>query len=177
MAGLRAPGRIDLIARRQLGLTAPVPGQVAPMDLPPNAVMAEARPASFGSAAVILTAAFFIADGCGNPQTARPCLGPSVLRQKYGSAQSPDPDHLCGCARGDMDRGGVRAAGLPATVPLQRILFRAQHQQRLIVEVGAEPRGNFRPQPAPAGDERACRFLLRGSVGNCRSGHGGAADR
>jgi len=36
-------GRIDVIARRQLGLTAPVPGQVAPMDLPPNAVMAQAR--------------------------------------------------------------------------------------------------------------------------------------
>jgi cell division protein FtsL len=46
MAGLRAPGRIDLIARRQLGLTAPMPGQVAPMDLPPNAVVAEARPAN-----------------------------------------------------------------------------------------------------------------------------------
>jgi cell division protein FtsL len=46
MAGLRAPERIDTIARRQLGLTAPVPGQVAPMELPPNAVMAEARPAN-----------------------------------------------------------------------------------------------------------------------------------
>jgi len=46
VAGLRAPERIDVIARRQLGLTAPVPGQVAPMDLPPNAVMAEARPAN-----------------------------------------------------------------------------------------------------------------------------------
>jgi len=46
VAGLRAPGRIDLIARRQLGLTAPVPGQVAPMDMPPNAVMAQARPSS-----------------------------------------------------------------------------------------------------------------------------------
>jgi hypothetical protein len=43
---LRAPERIDMIARRQLGLTAPVPGQVAPMELPPNAVMAEARPAN-----------------------------------------------------------------------------------------------------------------------------------
>jgi cell division protein FtsL len=43
VAGLRSPGRIDIIARRQLGLTAPIPGQVAPMDLPPNAVMAEAR--------------------------------------------------------------------------------------------------------------------------------------
>ena len=46
VAGLRSPGRIDMIARRQLGLTAPVPGQVAPMDLPPNAVIAEARPSS-----------------------------------------------------------------------------------------------------------------------------------
>jgi cell division protein FtsL len=27
VAGLRSPGRIDVIARRQLGLTAPVPGQ------------------------------------------------------------------------------------------------------------------------------------------------------
>jgi len=51
MAGLRAPERIDMIARRQLGLTAPVPGQVAPMDLPPNAVMAEARTASASAAA------------------------------------------------------------------------------------------------------------------------------
>lgn len=46
VAGLRAPERIDMIARRQLGLTAPVPGQVAPIDQPPNAVMAEARPAT-----------------------------------------------------------------------------------------------------------------------------------
>jgi cell division protein FtsL len=45
VAGLRAPGRIDIIARRQLGLTAPVPGQVAPMDMPPVAVFAEARSA------------------------------------------------------------------------------------------------------------------------------------
>ena len=45
IAGLRAPERIDMIARRQLGLTAPVAGQVAPMELPPNAVVAEARPA------------------------------------------------------------------------------------------------------------------------------------
>jgi cell division protein FtsL len=50
VAGLRAPGRIDIIARRQLGLTAPVPGQVAPMDLPPGAVVAEARPAGAPSA-------------------------------------------------------------------------------------------------------------------------------
>src|ERR1700687_4145589 len=46
VAGLRSPGRIDVIARRQLGLTAPVPGEVEPMDLPPNAVLAEARTAS-----------------------------------------------------------------------------------------------------------------------------------
>jgi cell division protein FtsL len=50
VAGLCAPGRIDVIARRQLGLTAPVPGQVAPMDLPPSAVLAEARPASLQTA-------------------------------------------------------------------------------------------------------------------------------
>jgi len=50
IAGLRAPERIDVIARRQLGLTAPMPGQVAPMELPPNAVMAEARPANTSEA-------------------------------------------------------------------------------------------------------------------------------
>jgi cell division protein FtsL len=50
MAGLRAPERIDVIARRQLGLTAPMPGQVAPMELPPNAVMAEARAANSSAA-------------------------------------------------------------------------------------------------------------------------------
>jgi cell division protein FtsL len=50
VAGLRSPGRIDIIARRQLGLTAPVPGQVAPMDLPPNAVLAEASPTNMQTA-------------------------------------------------------------------------------------------------------------------------------
>ena len=50
IAGLRAPERIDAIARRQLGLTAPVPGQVAPMDTPPSAVWAEARPADSSAA-------------------------------------------------------------------------------------------------------------------------------
>ena len=50
VAGLRAPGRIDLIARRRLGLTAPVPGQVAPMELPPDAVFAQARPAGSSAA-------------------------------------------------------------------------------------------------------------------------------
>ena len=44
VAGLRAPDRIDLIARKHLGLTSPVPGQVAPLEMPPNAVLAEARP-------------------------------------------------------------------------------------------------------------------------------------
>jgi cell division protein FtsL len=44
MAGLRAPSRIDEIARRQLRLTAPVPGQVAPLDQPVEPVVAQARP-------------------------------------------------------------------------------------------------------------------------------------
>ena len=43
MAGLRAPSRIDEIARRQLRLTAPVPGQVAPLDQPVEPVVAQAR--------------------------------------------------------------------------------------------------------------------------------------
>ncbi len=51
VAGLRDPERIDVIARRQLGLTAPVPGQVvAPTELPPNAVVAEAQPANITTA-------------------------------------------------------------------------------------------------------------------------------
>ena len=44
MAGLRAPSRIDEIARRQLRLTAPIPGQVAPLDAPSEPVVAQARP-------------------------------------------------------------------------------------------------------------------------------------
>ncbi len=44
MAGLRAPSRIDEIARRQLRLTAPVPGQVTPLDQPVEPVVAQARP-------------------------------------------------------------------------------------------------------------------------------------
>jgi len=43
VAGLRAPSRIDQIARRQLGLTAPAAGQVAPFETPSEAVLAEMR--------------------------------------------------------------------------------------------------------------------------------------
>src|SRR5271169_2540683 len=43
VAGLRAPSRIDEIARRQLGLTAPAAGQVAPFEAPSEAVLAEMR--------------------------------------------------------------------------------------------------------------------------------------
>jgi cell division protein FtsL len=43
VAGLRAPSRIDEIARRQLGLTAPAAGQLAPFEAPSEAVLAEMR--------------------------------------------------------------------------------------------------------------------------------------
>ena len=44
VAGLRAPSRIDTIARQQLRLTAPVAGQVAPLEGSPEPVVAQARP-------------------------------------------------------------------------------------------------------------------------------------
>ena len=43
-AGLRAPSRIDAIARGQLKLTAPIPGQVAPLEGPSEPVVAQVRP-------------------------------------------------------------------------------------------------------------------------------------
>lgn len=43
VATLRAPGRVDSIARNQLGLTISVPGQVAPADASSDAVVAQAR--------------------------------------------------------------------------------------------------------------------------------------
>ena len=42
-AALRSPMRIDAIARRELGLIAPVPGQVAAVQGPSEAVLARAR--------------------------------------------------------------------------------------------------------------------------------------
>ena len=45
VATLRAPGRVDTIARNQLGLTVPVPGQVAPVDASGDVVLAQARTA------------------------------------------------------------------------------------------------------------------------------------
>lgn len=45
IAGLRAPSRIDEIARRELGLTAPVPGQFAPTEAQGDPVVAEIHPA------------------------------------------------------------------------------------------------------------------------------------
>jgi hypothetical protein len=46
VASLRSPARVDAIARTQLGLSVPVPGQVAPADEPNDAVVAQAQPAS-----------------------------------------------------------------------------------------------------------------------------------
>jgi cell division protein FtsL len=43
VATLRSPARVDGIARQQLGLTVPVPGQVAPAEEPSDAVLAQAR--------------------------------------------------------------------------------------------------------------------------------------
>jgi len=43
VATLRSPMRVDAIARQQLGLTVPVPAQVAPVEGPSEAVLAEAR--------------------------------------------------------------------------------------------------------------------------------------
>jgi cell division protein FtsL len=42
-AVLRAPGRIDELARGRLGLTAPVPGQVAPAVQTAEGILAQAR--------------------------------------------------------------------------------------------------------------------------------------
>jgi cell division protein FtsL len=42
-AALRSPVRIDAIARRELGLTAPLAGQVAPIFVPTDAVLAQVR--------------------------------------------------------------------------------------------------------------------------------------
>ena len=44
-AGLRSPERIDEIARRQLGLTAPAAGQLQPFEVPSDPILAEMRPA------------------------------------------------------------------------------------------------------------------------------------
>jgi cell division protein FtsL len=43
VAALRSPMRVDSIARNQLGLSVPVPGQVAPADASGDAVVAQAR--------------------------------------------------------------------------------------------------------------------------------------
>ena len=43
VAGLRDPMRIDMIARRQLGLTAPVPAQVENLNSPSDAELAQVR--------------------------------------------------------------------------------------------------------------------------------------
>jgi cell division protein FtsL len=43
IATLRSPMRVDAIARNQLGLTVPVPGQVSPVEGPSSAMLADAR--------------------------------------------------------------------------------------------------------------------------------------
>jgi cell division protein FtsL len=44
VATLRSPMRVDSIARNQLGLTVPVPGQVSPVEGASDGVLADARP-------------------------------------------------------------------------------------------------------------------------------------
>ncbi len=46
MATLRSPMRVDAIARQQLGLTVPTPGQVAPVEGPSDAMLAQMRSAA-----------------------------------------------------------------------------------------------------------------------------------
>ena len=43
VATLRSPGRVDAIARNQLGLTVPVPGQIAPATDTGDSVLAQVR--------------------------------------------------------------------------------------------------------------------------------------
>jgi cell division protein FtsL len=43
VATLRSPMRVDSIARTQLGLTVPAPGQMAPVDGPADGVVAQER--------------------------------------------------------------------------------------------------------------------------------------
>jgi cell division protein FtsL len=49
VATLRSPERVDSIARNSLGLTVPVPAQMAPVEGGSDAVVAEARPVAFVS--------------------------------------------------------------------------------------------------------------------------------
>jgi cell division protein FtsL len=49
VATLRSPARVDSIARNQLGLTVPVPAQMAPAEGATDGVLAEARPVAFVS--------------------------------------------------------------------------------------------------------------------------------
>jgi cell division protein FtsL len=49
VATLRSPMRVDAIARTQLGLTVPVPGQVAPVEDSSDRVVAQARPVAQSS--------------------------------------------------------------------------------------------------------------------------------
>jgi cell division protein FtsL len=49
VATLRSPMRVDSIARTQLGLTVPAPGQVAPVDAASDGVLADARPAALST--------------------------------------------------------------------------------------------------------------------------------
>jgi cell division protein FtsL len=49
VATLRSPSRVDAISRNQLGLTVPVPGQVAPVDEASDGVVAQARTVSLQS--------------------------------------------------------------------------------------------------------------------------------
>src|SRR5579863_2152447 len=49
VATLRSPMRVDAIARTQLGLTVPVPGQVAPVEDSNDGVVAQARPVAQSS--------------------------------------------------------------------------------------------------------------------------------
>ncbi len=57
VATLKSPERIDAIARNTLGLTMPVPGQVAPAYGPSEAVLAQARPDASGQARGVTVAA------------------------------------------------------------------------------------------------------------------------
>ena len=116
VAGLRAPARIDQIARRQLGLTAPVAGQVAPFETPSEAVLAEMRAREFDSRAVS-SARLRARD---TPVQSQQLRADGSSGYPNGFAQFLDPAVDRRRRAGPVDRGGAGAAGLSATFPLRR---------------------------------------------------------
>ena len=167
VATLRSPMRIDALARKQLGLTVPVPGQVAPAEAPSDAVLARrARrrppgPRSSRSRSRLHGMEWPARRAVACCAGKRTIESMSVGRSPWSSASRVSAGWSLWVPGVSVDGGDAGPPELPAAFPLQRISGKSRAPAGADVPKSIQARNDLRPQRAGAGSEHADGILFR----------------